>query len=197
MSAPIGIVADVGNACHCFQAAGLHKREELLPHRSEVDQMVGGTEIFLCNLEFHHHLRLLHRGEQRTVWLAWLEVHGTVLDLNDHIISKLPVERHELQAGLVGTVGTLGGIDEGTPHHNALVGLQDTSQHIGSVGVGAPEILRARLTLGVGLHEETTEVGNQFVDFIHLILPPFHDLCIERVGCFQSTHLDGRCKINR
>ena len=62
--------------------------------------------------------------------------------------------------------------------------------------MGASEVLRAWLSLGVGFHEETAEIGNQFVDLVYLIFPPFHDLGVERVGSLQSAHLDRRGEVD-
>ena len=152
--------------------------------------MVGSTQILLRNLELHHHLRLLHGGEQRAIWLARLEVDGTVLDLDNHVVGKLAVQRHKLQAGLVGTIGALGRIDEGTPHDDALMRLQHLAQHVGTVGMRASEVLGAGLTLGVCLHQETTEVGNHLVYLVHLVLPPANDIAVQRVGSLQPSHLN-------
>ena len=158
--------------------------------------MVGCAEILLGNLELHHHLRLLQGGKQRAVWFAGLEIDGAVLDLDDDIVGKLAVEGHELLVSLVGAIGALGRIDEGAPHHDALVGFQHTGEHIGTVGMGAPEVLRPWLTLGVGLHQKAAEVGDQTVDLLHLLLPPADDLGIERVGSLEAAHLDGRGEVD-
>ena len=62
--------------------------------------------------------------------------------------------------------------------------------------MGAAEVLRARLTLGVGLHEEAAEVGDHLVDLLHLVLPPTDDLGVERIGCLQTAYLDGRGEVD-
>ena len=196
VAAPVGVVADVGDACHRFQAPWLDKREELAPHGGEIDQVVGGAKILLGNLEFHHHLGLLQRGEQRTVGLAGLEVHGTVLDLDDDVVGKLSVEGNELLAGLVGAVVALRVIDKGTPHHDAVMRAQRFGEHVGAVGMGAAEVLRTWLAFGVGFHKESAEVGDEFVNLVHLVLPPTDDLGIEGVGCLQAAYLDGRGEVD-
>ena len=53
--------------------------------------MVGSAEVFLRDLELHHHLRLLHGGEQRAIRLTRLEVNRAILDLDDDIVSKLSI----------------------------------------------------------------------------------------------------------
>ena len=135
-------------------------------------------------------------SEQRTVRLARLEVHGAVLDLDNHVVGKLSVERHELLVGLIGTVAALRIIHEGTPHHHAIVRLQHPSQHIGSVGMRASEVLRSRFSLRIGLYQEAAEVGNHPVDVVHLLFPPVHHVGIQRVGCGQSTQFDGRGEVD-
>ena len=109
--------------------------------------MVGSTQILLSDLELHHHRRLLQSGEQRAIGLTGLEVDGTILNLDNHIIGKLTIEGHELFIGLIGTITALRIIHEGTPHHDTLMGLQHTCQHIGTIGMGTSEVLRTRLSL--------------------------------------------------
>ena len=109
--------------------------------------MIGSTQILLGDLELYHHRSLLHGGEQRAVRLTGLEVDGTVLDLNDHIVGKLTIEGHEFLASLIGTIAALWIIHEGTPHHDTLMRLQHTCQHIGTIGMGTSEVLRTRLSL--------------------------------------------------
>ena len=196
VSAPVHIVTDIGNTCHRLQTGGLHEREELLPHRREIHQMVRGAKILLRDLELDHHRGLLQGSEQRAVGLTGLEVDGTIFDLDNHIVGKLTIEGHELLTGLVGTIAALGVIHEGTPHHDSFVGLQCTSQHIGTIGMRTSEVHRTGLSLGIGFHEETAEVGNQFVDLVHLVLPPLDDLGIEGICRLQTTHLDGRCEVD-
>ena len=158
--------------------------------------MVRGTKILLRDLELHHHRGLLQRSEQRTIRLTGLEVDGAVLDLDDHIVGKLTIEGHELLTGLVGTIAALGIIYEGTPHHDTFMGLQCTCQHIGTIGMRTSEVHRTRLTLRIGFNQETAKVGNQFVNLVHLILPPLDDFGIKGISRLQTTHLDGRCEVD-
>ena len=125
-----------------------------------------------------------------------MEVNRTVLDLDDDIVGKLSVEGHELLVGLVGTVAALGIIYEGSPHHNTLVWLECTSQHVRTISVRTSEVLRAGFPLRVSLHQEATEVGYELVDLIHLVLPPLDDIRIKRVGSLQSAHLNGRGEVD-
>ena len=191
MTAPVRVVADIGHTGHRLQTGRFHPPEEFLPHRSEIDQMVGSAQILLRNLELHHHRRLLQRGKQRAIGLARLEVHGAVLDLDNDVVDKLPVQRHELLTGLIRTVAALRLIYEGAPHHDALMRFQNLTQHVGTVGMCPSKVLRPWFTLGVGFYEESAEVGNHLIDLVHLALPPANDLGIEWVGSLQPAHLDG------
>ena len=145
--------------------------------------MVGSTKILLCYLELHHHRCFLQGSEQRTVWFARLEVHRTVLNLDNDIIGKLAVKWHKLLICLIGTIATLGLIDKGAPHHNTMMRLEYASQHIGTISMCASEVLRTRLSFGVRLHEKSTEIWNQLVYLIHFILPPSDNIRIEWISC--------------
>ena len=196
VTAPVGVVADVGYPCHGLDALRLHVVEELLPHRCEVHQVVGSAEILLCDLKLHHRRGVLHRGEERTVWLTRLKVYRTVLYLQDDVVVELSVEGHELLVGLSGPVFALWVVDECPPHHDASVLLQDVGHHVGAFCVGASEITRSWLSFGVGFHKESSEVGYEFVDFRYLLFPPVHHLCVERVGSLQSTEFHGRGEVD-
>ena len=112
------------------------------------------------------------------------------------VVEELPVERLELEISLLGSVGVGRTIDESTPHDDALEGLQRLGQHIGTLGMGASEVIRARLTFGVGLHEEASEVGNELVDLLHLGRPPLLYILVERIGSFEATDNHGRSEVD-
>ena len=63
--------------------------------------------------------------------------------------------------------------------------------------MGSSEVLRTRLSLGIGFHEETTEIGNQSIDLLRLFLPPFHHIGIDGISRIQTANLDGGCEIDR
>ena len=166
--------------------------------------------IFLCNLKLHHHLRLLQTEEQRRYGLTWLEVDGAVLDLDDDVVGKLSIEVDELFVGLVGTVTlvgklsrsllcvvrTLGRIDKSAPHDDAAIGLEGSSQHVGSIHMGAAIVHGTRLTLAVGLDQEAAEIGNEPIDFLGLLLPPLLHLGVERVGRGEIAQSLGRSEVD-
>ena len=71
-------------------------------HIADVDLMPG---IFLRNLHFQHHIGLFQPTEQGRNRFAYLKIHGSVFDLEDHIVIKLSVQRHEVVIGGLGPVG--------------------------------------------------------------------------------------------
>ena len=62
--------------------------------------------------------------------------------------------------------------------------------------MGSSEVIRARLTLGVGLHEEASEVGNELVDLLHLGCPPLLYILVERIGSFEAADDHGRSEVD-
>ena len=196
----VGVLAGIGHACHsldhlchggAFAVAVGVAVEALLIRGSVIDEVVRESEVLLRDLELHHHLGLAHTAEQGVEGLAGLEVDGAVLDLDEHVVGELAVEALELLDRLVGAVGAGGAVDEGAPHHDAAVGADGLSQHIGAVGVGAAIVLRTGLALGVGLHKEASEVGDSGVDLISLVLPPLAYLRVERIAALQAAEGDG------
>ena len=152
MSAPVGVRTDVADSGNGFQRSGRYKSEELFPHGSQVGNVVGVPQILLCNLEFGHQGRMLHTAEQRAVRFAWLEVDRAVLDLYDDVRTELSVQWLEFEIGLFGAVGIRGTVDESAPHDNTFIRLQSIGQHVGTFGMSAPEVARARLAFGVSFH---------------------------------------------
>ena len=105
------------------------------------------TEILLSNLHFSHYCCVLELTEERADRLTWLEVDRTVLDLYDHVVIELSVERYELKAGLHSSVRSLGVINECTPHNDTAEWLYSVSKHVCSVCMCAAIVLRTRLSL--------------------------------------------------
>src|SRR5947208_6373689 len=80
--------------------------------------------------------------------------------------------------------------------------LESACNHVCCVG-GRPAISGgAQPPLGVGLHHETSEIGDAPVDLNHLLAPPFRDPRIERVeriqtaNDFRAAQIDGQRKLN-
>jgi hypothetical protein len=163
----------------------------LFVERAQIDQVGGEAEVFLGDLELHAEVGLRHGPEQRMERLARLEVDRPVLDLDDDVVAELAVERLELAVALLGAVvGLLVRIDEGPPHHDPAVRPHRVGQHVGPVDMGAAVVLRSRLALRIGLHQEAAEIGNGLVDLVGFGLPEGADGRVQRVGGLQAADLD-------
>ncbi len=171
--------------------------QELLPHRPEEDQVNGMPEVLLGDLQLGHHRRLLHGAEEGVERLARLEIYGAVLHLDDDVRAEAAVERHEFGISLPGAVPVPGVVDEGAPHDDAAVRGEHVGQHVGPLGVGAPEILRPRLPFAVGLDQQSAEIGDPAVDFRHPLPPPRHHMFVERVGGGELAQLGGGGELDR
>ena len=78
-----------------------------------------------------------------------------------------------------------GTIDKRAPHDDTPIGLDSFSQHVGSIGMGAPIIEGARLAFTVGFDKESAKVWYQIIYFFRFTLPPAAHLGIQGVGCIQ------------
>ena len=67
---------------------------------------------------------------------------------------------------------------------------QGLRQHIGTVGMRPPIILRPGLPFGIGLHKETAEIRDERIDLIGLGLPPGEHRRVQRVSGLEpaETH---------
>ena len=126
-----------------------------------------------------------------------LKIYWTVLHLQDDIIAELTIERHEFIVSLVCTVGTIGCIDESTPHNNTTIRFECICQHVGTIDMGASEILWAWFTLTIGLDEESSEVRDGIIDFLYFVPPPTDYIWVKRVGCRDIAQCPGRRKVDR
>ena len=196
----IGIVAHVCHTCYgtilvALEVVGivgvfLNIVEELLPHRSEETDVVAVSEVFLSNLKLCHLLCLRHSAKEWAVWLTWLEVDRTVLNLDNHVIHKLAVQILELYVSLLCTVWVAWTIDERTPHDYSAKWLECLGKHVRSVGMSATEVHRSRLSLAVSLYEETTEVRYLGINLFCFLCPPLLYVLVEWVGSLQSVKDD-------
>ena len=155
--------------------------------------MVREAEVLLGDLDLEHQRRLRHGAEERVERLARLEVDGPVLDLEQDVRREPAVEGLERVVGGRGPVGAgLRVVDEGAPHHHAVVGGQGGGQQVRAVDVAAMVGVRPRLALAAGLDQEAAEVGDEPVDLVRLRLPPRDHPRIERIGRLQAAQLDRR-----
>ncbi len=69
--------------------------------------------------------------------------------------------------------------------------FQSGRQHIGALGVVAAVVTGTRFAFGIGLHQKAAKIGNNFVDFVRLGVPPGLYRRIKRIGSFQTAQFDG------
>ena len=176
VAAPVGAVSDICNSGNRIERTAMKfscrdvadsrslsflicvRIKTFLPHRVEIYEMVRMTEIFLSNLHFSHHCSVFQLSEERAERFARLEVDRSVLDLDDHIVIELSVERYEFKTCLHCPVRSLRIIYECTPHDDSAERLDSLGQHVRSVCMGTSVILWAGLTFRVCLYEEASEV---------------------------------------
>src|ERR1041385_2582 len=157
--------------------------------------MIIETEILLGDLQLGHDLRARHRAEQWMKRLTRLEVYRPILHLQQHVCRKLSVECLELVVGRSGAVVTgLHVVDKGTPHHDPMMWRERSREHVRAVSMSAIVRSWTRLSFAVCFDEEATEVWDQLVNLIGLLLPPFDHCRIERIGSRQLTQFNRRGK---
>jgi hypothetical protein len=148
------------------------------------------AEILLGDLQFRHDLRPGHAAEQRMKRLAWLKINWSILDLQQHIRRKLAVKWLQVFVGSAGAVVTwLHIVDKSAPKYDAIVGRERGGEHVGAVSVRAVVGTWSRLTFAVGLDDETTEVGNQTVDFVSFLSPPKGHCRVKWISGLQPAEI--------
>ena len=199
VSAPVGVVADVGNSGNANHRFRFDIGEELLPHWRKEHEVLAMTKILLRDLQLSHQWSFLYFVEDWSIGFAWLEVERSVLRLENDIWTELPVERQKFRNSLLHPVFSfvLVAIDEASPHDYSSVRLQRVGKHVGTFGMASAVVARSRLSLAVCFHEESTKVGYSFVYLSCLVLPPFRYLGIQRVGGFQAAESHGRSEVHR
>ena len=147
-------------------------------------------------MQLRHSGGLVHAAEERAERLAGLEINRAVLYLNNYIITELTVQVLELLNCLVGAVRAGCRIYKGPPHNHSAMRRQCVRQHVCAVNMGATEILRARLALGRCLYQEASEVWDEGVDFICLVLPPLRNCRVQGIGRRQLAKRHGRGEVD-
>src|SRR5690349_15900390 len=129
---------------------------------------------------------------------AWLKVDWPILHLQQHVRRKLAVERLKIFVSGAGPVVTrLRVVNKRAPNHDAMMRRNGGSQHVCAVGVRAIVSSWSRLSFAVCLDEETSEIGNHFVDVVRLCFPPGDHRRIEWVSRRQLSQVHRRRKTCR
>src|SRR4051794_4339073 len=94
------------------------------------------SQVLLGNLEFHSHGGMRHGTEQRVKRFARLEIERSILHLQNDVVAKLAIERHELTVRLLDAiVGNFIRVDERTPNEYATVRRKRISKHVRAVSM--------------------------------------------------------------
>src|SRR5215472_578664 len=78
--------------------------QDFFPHRREKTKMALLPCVLLCDLQLDRLIRAAQAAKQGRCRLAYLEVDGPILDLNDDVVVKLSIERMEIVIGGLGAV---------------------------------------------------------------------------------------------
>src|SRR5215469_15722974 len=176
--------------------------QDLLPHRYQKDCVTLLAGVFLCDLQFESCIRLLQPAKQGRYWLTHLKVDWAVLDLHQHVIIELAVQRVKdvvrcarairLRIGPVEVMV----VNKRTVEDHSAMWLQRSRNYIGGFRWIAFVNRRTQLTLGIRLDDHTAEIRYLPVNFVELLHPPISYLRIERVERLQSTYLLGHTDVH-
>ena len=186
MPTPIDVIANVAHSSYCFEAVGSDEAKEFFPHWGQEDEMFALSGVFLSYLKLYRLLCFLHVVEDRGVGFPRLKVERSILALQDDIGFEKTIKVFEFADCLHHAVFSLMfcAIDEAAPHHNSSMGSQHIGQHVGTFCMRSSVIERSGLSFSVCFYEETTEIRYALINLISLLLPPFFDGFIERIGGF-------------
>ena len=81
VAAPISVHTHVAHASDTPQQAWLNISEELLPHRSQINQVLALPQVLLGNLELHHLVGCFHLVKDRSIRFPGLEIERAILGL--------------------------------------------------------------------------------------------------------------------
>ena len=198
MTAPVGIITDIGYARDTYQFARIDESKEFLPHRCKIGEVLALSQIFLGNLQFCYLRSLLDVVEDRSVWLTGLEVERTILGLQDDVVSELSIHILKLAYGLFHSVFALvvGTIYKASPHDDATVWLDGIGKHVGSLGMSAVVIARTRLSFRISFYQESAKVWNGSINLLCFLLPPLLYLFIQWVCSLGIAQCHRRSKVD-
>src|ERR1700686_3731877 len=134
--------------------------------------------VFLSDLQFHRHVRLLQTTEERRNRLADLKINWPMLDLNNDVVIEFAIEWMENIVGRPGAV-SLGilpvevmVVHKRSIENDAAVRPERPRKHVGGVCRRPAVSGRAGPAFGIGLHDESAKVRNFAVDGIRFFAPP-------------------------
>ncbi|MNC31270.1 hypothetical protein D3C75_795850 [compost metagenome] len=160
------------------------------------------TSILLGYLKLDYLIGALHRSEQWRHWLPNLEIHRSVLDLQEYIIPELAIQRLKVIISRPRTIRRAvppvlhAVIDKAAPNDKSAMRFKRIRQHICSIGMISSISKRSRTMLGIRFDHKTAKVGNMPINAVRRFNPPYLDLIIKRIGSIHSTNRDRSCKVD-
>ena len=192
MMQPIGIQADIGYSNKT--AEGLMKAlafddflnrsgpvlrakigiESGLPHGHEEDHVALLAGVLLRDLQLNRLAGVLKCCEEWRHWLAHLEVDRPVLDLDHYVGLEGSIESMEVVIASAGAIRfevvpvEMIVVHEAAVQHYSPMRLKCAGYGIGSLCGSTTILRRAHTAFRICLDDEAAEVGDFFVDLVHL-----------------------------
>ncbi len=155
------------------------------------------SSVFLGYLQFQHEIRFLQPAYEWGNRFPHLEVHGTILYLQDNVVVEAAVQGHEVVVGRIGPVGfpvapvLFAVVYEAAPYHQAAVWFERSGQHVCAFGVVSAVCEGARTEFRVGLDKKTAKVRYVFIYLSRFFAPPCLHSAVQRIGGVKASKFDG------
>ena len=159
--------------------------------------------VFLCNLHFQHLVSLGKSTQKRRNRLSYLEIHRSVLDLQNYIVMILPIKTFEIIISgscpvCLGVAPVLSAvIYKASPDDDPAIRSNNISQHISTIRLSSSVSEWSRSSLGICLNQESSKIWKMIINLFYLILPPLFYLLIKRIADWKSSKLNRRSKVKR
>ena len=192
MAGPEVIPAQVAHRSDRLDPLRRQNIKDFFPHRRHRVQIDLLSSILLRELNFKCRVCILHAQKQRRDRLPDLEIEGAVLDLEDHIIHEIPVQR---LIDLVRSARTVGFhvppvlqavVHESPPDDDPAIGFDGAAQHVRAFGVRPAIGVRPGPVLAVRLDQEARQIGDRRPCAARGLVPECLDFRRQRVRRLQA-----------
>src|SRR5262249_31978874 len=161
------------------------------------------TCVFLRDLQLDRFAGLFHAAEKGRNRFARLKIDRPVLDLDDHVVIELAIQRMEyIVSGAcairlwIAPVQMMV-VDEGTVENDATVRSKRPCQNIRRIRGRSSIRGRADSSFRISLHREPTKIRNEREDLIRFRLPPRGNSRVDRVERIDSADRSWAAQIDR
>ena len=152
------------------------------------------ARVFLRDLQLDGLICFFQSAEERRDRFAYLEVNRPMLDLDDHVVVELAVERMEIVVRSLCAI-VLGirpiemmVVNKRAIKNDSVVRRKCTRNHVGGIGRRAAIRCRTEAALRIRLNHHTGKIWNEPVHVIKLFSPPFGDTRIRGIKSIQAAH---------